>query len=95
MSGIFFVDAMNDAIMVSPSVGDMGGRSEEASARDNRGAVRYRRLVSEVEEVEYWVGLREAIQRASEALKGQTGVWEALLMEAGCVLRRRRRPALL
>ena len=50
---------------------------------------------SEVEEVEYWVGLREAIQRASEALKGQTGVGEALLMEAGCVLRRWRRPALL
>ena len=50
---------------------------------------------SEVEEVEYWVGLREAIQRASEALKEQTGVGEALLMEAGCVLRRWRRPALL
>ena len=35
---------MNDAIMVSPRVCDMGGRSEEVSGRDDRGAVRNRRL---------------------------------------------------
>ena len=46
---------------------------------------------SEVEEVECWMGLREAIQRASQALQGQPGIWEALLREAGGVQRRRRR----
>ena len=45
MSGISSVDAMTDAIMVSPRVYDMGVRPGEASAWDNRRVFRNRRLV--------------------------------------------------
>jgi len=50
---------------------------------------------SEVEGVECWMGLREAIQRASKALQGQPGIWVALLREAGGVQRCRRRATLM